>query len=54
MTARRAEGQSYREIAYDLSNFGIPSKNSGTWTHRSVARILARETDHAPDSTEVS
>jgi DNA invertase Pin-like site-specific DNA recombinase len=40
----KGEGRTLREIARELTNRGIPTKEgNGTWTHTAVARIVNRE-----------
>ena len=39
----RAEGKSYREIAFQLDRLGIPSKQGGQWVHTAVRGILIRK-----------
>ncbi len=40
----RAEGQTYRAIAAELTRRGVPTKqNRGRWAHQAVARIVKRD-----------
>ena len=39
----RAEGRSYRAIAEELADRGVPTRNGGpNWTHPAVASVLKR------------
>jgi hypothetical protein len=42
MRQLRSEGGSYREVAAQLNERGIPAKQGGRWLHSAVKSVLAR------------
>jgi site-specific DNA recombinase len=51
MCRMEGDGWSTRRIAGELTRCGVPTKNGGpAWSHRSVARILAREGRRAAEA----